>query len=165
MVSKVLFIKHFPTRDVGEFTFSNGWFQEFLRWHQISLRFATNKSSQLPKDFGDAILNWLRFDRRNSFCRTGEFEAIAGRRQGGYHAGRYMLQNICNMDQTPIPFQYLEGRTYNQQGEKTIWIQSSRSGWDKRQGTIQLTVFADGVPRVKPLLLFPRNGHRSLHCG
>lgn len=73
--------------------------------------------------------------------------------------GRYRLQNICNMDQTPLPFEYLEGQTYNTTGEKNIWIQSSStSGWDKRQGTIQLTVFADGVPRVQPLVFFRGKG-------
>jgi len=56
------------------------------------------------------------------------------------------------MDQIPLPFEFLDGQTYNQIGDKTIWIQSSRSGWDKRQGTIQLTILAEGVPRVKPLI-------------
>ena len=58
------------------------------------------------------------------------------------------------MDQTRLSFEFLDSQTYNQIGEKTIWVQSSKSGWDKRQGTIQLTVFADGVPRVKPLISF-----------
>ena len=72
-----------------------------------------------------------------------------------------MLQNICNMDQTPVPFEYLERRTYNQIGEKSIWLQSSKSGWDKRQGTIELTAFADGVAWVKPLIFFRGKGTRS----
>ena len=73
--------------------------------------------------------------------------------------GRYRLSNICNMDQTPLPFEYLSGRTYNQQGEKTIWVQAShQSGWEKRQAMIQLTIFADGIPRVKPLIFFRGQG-------
>jgi len=61
------------------------------------------------------------------------------------------------MDQTPLPFEYLNGRMYNQQGEKKIWVQAShQSGWEKRQATIQLTIFADGIPSVKPLILFCR---------
>ena len=63
------------------------------------------------------------------------------------------------MDQTPLPFKYLSGWTYNQQGENTIWVQGSQhSGWDKRQATIQLTVFADAVRHVKPLLFFRGEG-------
>jgi len=72
-----------------------------------------------------------------------------------------MLQNICNMDQTPIAFEYLKGRTYNQIGEKSIGLQSSKSGWDKRQETIQLTAFADRVAWVKPLIFFHGKGTRS----
>jgi len=48
----------------------------------------------------------------------------------------------------------LAGRTYNEKGAKTIWAQSSQSGWDKRQATIQLAVFTNGIPRVKPLVFF-----------
>jgi hypothetical protein len=62
------------------------------------------------------------------------------------------------MDQTPLPFEYLDGRTYNTKGERTIWVQGSQSGWDKRQATLQLTAFADGVPRVKPLIFFRGKG-------
>ena len=63
------------------------------------------------------------------------------------------------MDQTQLPFEYLSGRTYNQQGEKTISVQRSQhSGWDKRQAIIQLTVFADAVPCVEPLLFFRGQG-------
>ena len=59
------------------------------------------------------------------------------------------------MDQTPISYEYLEGRTYNKSRDKTVWLPGSRSArWDKRQGTIQLTAFADGEPYVKPLIFF-----------
>lgn len=63
------------------------------------------------------------------------------------------------MDQTPLPFEYLSGRSYHQQGDKTIWVPGSKqTGWDKRQATIQLTIFADGIPRVKPLVFFRGQG-------
>lgn len=59
------------------------------------------------------------------------------------------------MDQTPLPFEYLSGQTYNTSGEKTVWIKGSKhSSWDKRQDTVQLTVFADGVARVEPLIFY-----------
>ena len=41
-------------------------------------------------------------------------------------------------------------------GEKSVWIHGGASGLDKRQCTVQLTLFADGVPRVKPLIIFRR---------
>ena len=58
------------------------------------------------------------------------------------------------MDQTPLPWEYLEGKTYEFKGSKTVWVRTQRSGWDKRQATIQLTIFADGIDRVIPLIIF-----------
>jgi len=155
-VSRELFEKLYQGKDTQLFKFSNGWFRGFLQAHHISLRFITNSASKLPADFSNTILDWMKFNRRNSQLRPdnemglGDIPGIVG---------RYRLQNICNMDQTPLPFEYLEGQTYSPIGEKTIWAQSSsQSGWDKRQGTIQLTVFADGIPRVKPLIFFRGKG-------
>ena len=48
-----------------------------------------------------------------------------------YDVGRYKLAGICNIDQTPLPFEYLSGRTYAIKGEKTIWAKATKSGWDK----------------------------------
>ena len=149
--SKQLFTKIYPTLDCKEFTFSNGWFGGFLSWHQISLRIVTNKASQLPSDFTDTILNWVRYNWRNSQLRPDDERGL---RDQAAVVGCYWLRNVCNMDQTPIPYEYLEGRTYNKTGEKTTWLQGSQSGWDKRQGTIQLTAFADGEPYVKLLIFF-----------
>ena len=66
----------------------------------------------------------------------------------------FPLWRIANMDQTPLPFEYLCGRTYACKGDETVWAESIRSGWDKRQATLVLTVFADGIPYVKPDILF-----------
>ena len=68
--------------------------------------------------------------------------------------GRIKLSEICNMDQSPLPFEYLKGRTYAKKGDRTIRIKEGKSGHDKRQCTLQIAVFADGVPRCKPLLMF-----------
>ena len=68
--------------------------------------------------------------------------------------GCYLFSNILNMDQTPLPWEYLEGKTYEFKGSKTVWVRTRRSGWDKRQATIQLTIFADGINRVMPLIIF-----------
>jgi len=58
------------------------------------------------------------------------------------------------MDQTPLAFDFLSTRTYDHKGAKTIWIKESRSGWDKRKATLQVCVYADGINRCKPLLIF-----------
>jgi len=90
-------------------------------------------------------VNWLQFNRRNSQLRIGDYR---------YEVGRFGLARIANMDQTPLPFEYLTGRTYSHQGDKTIWAKSEKAGWDKRQATLVLIAFADGVGRVKPVIIF-----------
>ena len=154
-ISNEIFKKVYPTEPLTSFRFSNRWFRSFLSWHDISLRFITNKASQLKADFADAFWNWVRFNQWNSQLRPEE-EQESGDQSA--LIGRYRLSNISNMDQTPLLFEYLEGQTYNKIGEKTIWAQSSQSGWDKRQRTIQLTMFADGVPWVKSLIFFQGQG-------
>ena len=66
----------------------------------------------------------------------------------------FPLWRISNMDQTPLPFEYPCGKTYACKGDETAWARSIRSGWDKRQATLVLTVFADGIPYVKPDIFF-----------
>jgi hypothetical protein len=58
------------------------------------------------------------------------------------------------MDQTPLPFELNTGKTYAKMGSKTVWVKEQRSGWNKRQATLQLTLHADGLPHTKPLLMF-----------
>jgi len=154
--AKQIYTQTYTTPDISEFRFFHGWFRGFLSWHKITLGAITNKASQLPSDYLATIIGWMRFNQRNSQQREAN-EIFQSDEEA--EIGRYRLSNICNMDQTPIPFEYLDGRTYNQQGDKTIWVQRSKqSGWDKRQATIQLTIFADGISRVKSLVFFRGQG-------
>lgn len=147
--AKKFFRECYPYAQEVVFVFSAGWFNNFLNRHQISIRFTTNKAQKLPHDYHMLLINWLRFNRRvsqpqNFFEKSGLISDI----------GRYLLSNIANLDETPIPFEYLDGRTYDTIGLKTIWAKSAKSGWDKRQASLILMVFADGISRVKPKLLF-----------
>ena len=146
----------YPDVNPNIFRFSNGWFHGFLERHKITLRTITKKAQKVPQDYKILILNWLRFNWRNSQPRVSSFWDIAL----SHTVGRYELSNICNLDKTPIPFEYLEGKTYHTAGEKTIWVKESRSGWDKRQASLVLCVFADGVPRVPPMIIFRGTGQR-----
>ena len=100
-------------------------------------------------DLFNTLANFSHFNRRNSQIRDGDRPATIG---------RYWLGNICNMDQTPLPFEFLSTQTYNTKGEKTVWIKGATSGWEKRQATLQLTVFADGGNYVKPLIFYRGKG-------
>ncbi|RPB02545.1 DDE-domain-containing protein [Choiromyces venosus 120613-1] len=146
----------YPDIDSTLFPFSNGWFRSFLSRYKISLRSITNKAQKLPADYQILILNWLRFNRRNSQPRPANFWEVAV----DHPVGRYELANICNLDETPIPFEYLQGKTYNKEGEKTVRVKETRSGWDKRQATLVLCIFADGIPRVPPMVIFHGTGVR-----
>ena len=64
-----------------------------------------------------------------------------------------------NMDQTPSPFDLNSGKTYADKGSKTVWCRLvGGSGLDKRQATVQLIIFGDGMPRTKPLVIFRGTG-------
>lgn len=92
------------------------------------------------------VLSWLRFNRRNS-TPLGNWMATML-----HH--RFLLSNILNLDETPVPFEYLAGRTYDIKGAKEVKAKTDRSGWDKRQATLILYIFADGISRINPTLIF-----------
>ena len=68
-------------------------------------------------------------------------------------------RTICLEFRHPSSF-VTKGATYAKTGKKTVWTRTTGSGNEKRQCTVQLTVFADGEPRVKPLLIFKGTGKR-----
>ena len=39
-------------------------------------------------------------------------------------------------------------------GDKTVWVRSGGFSLDKRQCTVQITLFSNGEPRIKPLSIF-----------
>jgi len=59
-----------------------------------------------------------------------------------------------NWDETPICFNYTDGRTYHFKGDKTITAKTAQSGDDKRQATLILYIFADGRGYLKPKIIF-----------
>jgi len=65
------------------------------------------------------------------------------------------------MDQTPISFEFLGSKTYSLKGSQTVWVKTARSGWDKRQATLQIVLHADGELRCKPLLIFHGKGDKK----
>ena len=116
--------------------FSNGWFSGFLKRKRLSLRQGTKRAQAVPGDYKDKITSWLQFNRRAQ--ARSNFE----------------LSEIANMDQTPIAFEFLNGRIYDTRGIRTVFIKQTGSGWDRRQATLQILVHADGIQRCKHLLIF-----------
>ena len=135
----------------NNFKFSNGWFDRFKARNNISLRRATNTAQKPATDKLSLIRNFHSTIRREAKPSNGE---------NVFNVGRFKLHQVANKDQTPLPFTFASGETYNETGERTVWVRGGASGLDKRQCTVQLTVFADGEARVKPLLIFMGTGAR-----
>lgn len=128
------------------FHFSQGWFDRFKARNDISYRWATNVAQQKPADHEEKVRNFHQEIRRVAASAATEFEG---------QLGQFRVSTIANVDQTPLPFTFNKGQGYD---AKTVWHHGAQSGLDKRQCTVQLTIFADGEPRVKPLLIFRGKG-------
>ena len=64
-----LFQKHYS--DAPKiFVFSHAWFTNFQKRWSISSRAVTRKASKIPEEYQQLILQWLRFNRRNSQPRN-----------------------------------------------------------------------------------------------
>jgi hypothetical protein len=109
------------------FRFLTGWYNGFRKRYAISLR-----AQKSPKELEPIIRNWIQFNRR--IMVTIEGTSIVGIPRGPDVpvVGRIKLSKICNMDQSPMPFEYLKGRTYAKKGSQTVRLKEGKSGHDKR---------------------------------
>jgi hypothetical protein len=107
--------------------FLQGWFTAFLKRKHLSLRQLTKRSQIVPANYKDKITSWLQFNRRTQ----AQFN--------------FELSEIANMDQTPIAFEFLDKRTYDTTGVRTVFVKQTGSGWDRRQATLQILVYADSI--------------------
>lgn len=125
------------------FRFSNGWFARFSRRWGISFRRLTKQAQKVPEEYRTLVNRFLQFIRRNSWNKTEARDFW-----------KYRLSNILNMDETPLPFDFFDGYTYHLKGERTVAGSVENSSWVKRQATLVLYIFSDGVCRLKPKLIF-----------
>ena len=131
--------------------FSIGWFDGFKKHYKISFRCPTNKAQHVPSAKRELIKN---------FHQKIYQEAAVGLHIG--KLGQFRSSSVANVDQTPLPFTFTNVPTYETKGAKTVRVQGGNSGLDKHQCTVQLTLFADGVPQVKPLVIFRGTGKRII---
>ena len=125
-----------------ELKHSDRWFSAFCRWYRIALRKTTHTAQKLP---ADKITKVKEFHQYLNYI---------------HRCGKYELCDIANMDQTPLPFILDDGTTYEHHGSKDVCCKTGASGVEKRQATAQITIFANGVPRFKPLIIFRGKGLR-----
>ena len=70
------------------------------------------------------------------------------------NTGNFKAPDFVRMDQTLLPFVRDDGKTYDKKDVKQVWAQSGQIDLDKRQATVQFTVFTDGANRVRPVVIF-----------
>lgn len=136
------------------FHFSDSWFDGFKKRHHISIRRQTNVCQRPPQNKKEAIQRFHQRIRMN---------ALSGDHECG-HLGKWSLRQIGNVDQTPF-FCFTDGPTYANKGEKSVWVRGGASGCEEEHldsinDTVQLAIFADGEPRIKPLVIFRGKGLR-----
>jgi hypothetical protein len=87
--------------------FSNGWLTAFLRRKNLSLRQPTKRAQTVPEDYKEKIISWLHRRAQDKF--------------------NFELSEIANMDQTPISFEFLDNKTYDTKGVKTVFVKQTGS--------------------------------------
>ena len=124
---------------VPSFKASDGWAYKFFHRNHFTLRAKTSLSQRLPAGLEGKMklyLQKLQKERKN---------------------GRFPLALIGNMDETPVYFDLVPGKTIDQVGVKSCVIRST--GAEKRHITVVLTVAADGS-MLPPMVIF--KGKRRL---
>lgn len=148
---------------VKAFKYSDGWLLRFCKRFGIGRRRVTRVAQKRPNDYIDVSNSFIKFCRRalvgfdrarleDQWIKTCNPACLGRLLQPPCR--RIQPCNILNFDETPVPFEFLDGYTYDLIGAKTVSVESKRSGWHKRQATLVLYIFADGVPRLKPKLIF-----------
>ena len=127
--NKALSVKPVPPG----FQASKGWVAGFMKRHDLSLRAKTSFAQRLPKDLEEKIESFHKFvvEKREE----NEFD-----------------DNLINdMDETPVYFDLVPGKTINEKGAKSVLIRTT--GNEKRHYMVVLTVSANGDV-LPPMIIF-----------
>ena len=109
---------------VPTFKASDGWVYKFFRCNRFTLRAKTSLSQRLPAGLEGRMISYLQKlqrERKN---------------------GRFPNALIGNMDETPVYFDHVPGKTIDRVGVKSCIIRST--GAEKRHIMVVLTVAVDG---------------------
>ena len=126
--AKVIIGSSYPS-----FKASAGWAQKFMRRHSLTFRAKTSISQKLPADLEvklDKILKQVRGQRK---------------------AYKYPAEMILNMDETPLFFDLIPGRTLSSKGKQQIILRGTTA--TKCHLTVVLTCTASGH-MLPPMIIF-----------
>lgn len=127
--------REMPPEEVEGFTATTSWLYRFMKRKGLVIRQKTKIAQRLPQEFEDKIICFHRMIIRMR------------------NINKYEMQQIGNMDETPMNFDMPPSRTVHPVGEKTIMIKTT--GNEKNHFTVVLACLADGS-KLKPMIIFKR---------
>lgn len=124
-----------PKFNFPHFKSSAGWCSRFMNRCGLTLRQKTHIAKKLPKDIDEKIHNFAKFiiKERKMFD--------------------FSLENIINMDETPMYFDMPGNTTVDKVGTKTVTVKTT--GHEKQHFTVVLACRADGK-KLLPMVIFKR---------
>ena len=135
----------------NSFCASRGWFTGFIKRYNITLRKQSNSKGQSVEQRKPGIQQWHA--RLRHRVRRGK--------QVSPKWGRWLPECRYNVDQVPFTLADGDKRTYNDVGEKRVWISGSKKGDDKREATLQLCVcLSNSAQQPKATIIFRGKGLR-----
>ncbi|KFA53377.1 hypothetical protein S40293_09395 [Stachybotrys chartarum IBT 40293] len=104
------------------FTFSNGWWINFRRRCNLVQRKITKQATRRPEEYIKFVNSFLRFIKRVSQPKINgiEIQQLLTDTSLSPTRRRFRKPRILNIDETPIPFEFLDGYTWDNKGKKTI---------------------------------------------
>ena len=127
--------KDMSPEETRGFTGSTSWLYRFMKRNNLVIKAKTRISQRLPREFEEHIVNFQRTIIRMR------------------HANQYAMQQIGNMDETPMNFDMPLSHTVDTAGNKSILIKTT--GNEKNHFTVVLACTADGT-KLPPMMIFKR---------
>ena len=123
------------------FKASDGWVQKFMQRHNLVLRARTSMAQKLPADLESRIAAFRQ-----------QLQSIRMRTDVDYNM-------LGNMDEMPVYFDIVPGKTIEIKGEKTVKVRTT--GSEKRHITIVLSCTASG-DLLPPMIIFKGKTKRCI---
>eukprot|EP00474_Spongospora_subterranea_P005982 CRZ06440.1 hypothetical protein [Spongospora subterranea] len=136
-----------PDQHVDHIQLSRSWYYSgFLLRQGFSIRRWSNHKKLAASQSSPAIFKF----HQNLFSQFSQSPTVDTK------YGFYKPSSVFNFDQVPLPF-ICEGdkRTVDNKGAERVWVRQPRSGYEKRQCTLHLTLCADSQAlQPKPIIIF-----------
>ncbi|KAL1437292.1 hypothetical protein MTO96_001358 [Rhipicephalus appendiculatus] len=128
---------HTLAKEMGAVGFVGGpsWCSRFMRRNKLAIRACTTVCQKLPEDFEEKLRNFKAF-----FNNEVESHNV-------------LHSHIINMDEVPLTFDILVGRTVTEKGEKTVTLRTT--GHERSHFTVVRACCTDRT-KLPPMVIFKR---------